>query len=113
MLFNSLIFLLFFFIVYTLYLTLSKRRQLQNILLLVASYAFYGYWDWRFLSLIIISPVIDFIVGRLLGTTDDLTPASRSKRKQLLACSVVINLTVLGFFKYFNFFAASFAYVIS
>jgi D-alanyl-lipoteichoic acid acyltransferase DltB (MBOAT superfamily) len=78
----------------------------------VASYAFYGYWDWRFLSLIILSTFTDFIVGRLLGITDALTPAARSKRKQLLACSVMINLTVLGFFKYFNFFAASFANII-
>ena len=108
MLFNSLIFVIFFLVVYTFYLSLNKRRKLQNILLLVASYVFYGYWDWRFLSLICISTLTDFFVGGLLGKISDLTPTGRSTRKRLVICSLVINLTILGFFKYFNFFAESF-----
>jgi alginate O-acetyltransferase complex protein AlgI len=112
LLFNSFAFFLFFVVVYVLHLLLAKlfarkRVKLQNLLLLVASYIFYGSWDWRFLSLIAISTLSDFVIGKSLGRVSDLTPAGRSRRKMLLACSVVVNLTILGFFKYFGFFAAS------
>jgi len=112
LLFNSFAFFLFFVVVYVLYLLLAKlftrkKVKLQNLLLLVASYIFYGSWDWRFLSLIAISTLSDFVIGKSLGEVSDLTPAGRSRRKMLLACSVVVNLTILGFFKYFRFFAAS------
>lgn len=111
MLFNSFAFFLFFVVVYALYLLLGKlfarkRVKLQNLLLLVSSYIFYGSWDWRFLSLIAISTLSDFVIGKSLGGISDLTPAGRSRRKMLLACSVVVNLTILGFFKYFRFFAS-------
>lgn len=108
MLFNSFTFLFFFTAVYTLYLLLSRKVTLQNILLLIASYIFYGYWNWRFLILIWISTITDYSVGRLIGRTDDSSPAGKYQRKIYLAISVIINLTLLGFFKYFNFFADSF-----
>ncbi|WP_420631805.1 MBOAT family O-acyltransferase [Candidatus Leptofilum sp.] len=108
MLFNSGIFLGFFVIVYALYLLLNKHVRWQNVLLLVASYYFYGRWDWRFLSLILISTLVDFYVGRAIGAIPTDSPANRTRRKQLLAVSMIVNLGILGFFKYFNFFAASF-----
>lgn len=108
MLFNSGIFLAFFAIVYTLYLLLNKRVRWQNGLLLVASYYFYGRWDWRFLSLIAVSTLVDFFVGRAMGAVPADTPANQARRKRLLAVSMIVNLGILGFFKYFNFFAASF-----
>jgi D-alanyl-lipoteichoic acid acyltransferase DltB (MBOAT superfamily) len=113
MLFNSLIFLAFFLGVYSFYLGLHKHRKLQNALLLVSSYVFYGYWDWRFLSLIVISTLTDFLVGRFLGKLSNLTPEGKSKRRYLLLCSVAVNLTLLGFFKYFNFFSESFVEILS
>ncbi len=100
MLFNSLEFVVFFLGVYALYLVLEHRWQ--NRLLLVASYFFYGAWDWRFLSLIWLSTVIDFFCGIKINETED-----PSKRKLFLSLSIITNLSILGFFKYFNFFAAN------
>jgi len=104
MLFNSLVFVAFFIIVYVAYLSLRHHHRAQNRLLLIASYIFYGYWDWRFLSLIAVSTIIDYFVGQNLRRTE-----SPGKRKKLLFISVFANLSLLGFFKYFNFFADSFA----
>jgi D-alanyl-lipoteichoic acid acyltransferase DltB (MBOAT superfamily) len=109
MLFNSQVFLIFFVVIYALYLLSQKRVKLQNTLLLVASYIFYGYWDWRFLSLIALSTFIDFYIGKSLGAVEGDTPADLKRRKILLFCSVGANLGILGFFKYFNFFTDSFA----
>ncbi|MBU0755520.1 MAG: MBOAT family protein, partial [Planctomycetes bacterium] len=100
MLFNSLEFGLFFFVVFSLYLALNHK--LQNRLLLVASYFFYGAWDWRFLSLIVVSTILDFFCGIGIYEAD-----SDKKRKLLLYLSVSGNLFILGFFKYFNFFTQS------
>jgi len=105
MLFNSYIFLLFFFVVYVLYLANSKSLSRQNILLLVASYVFYGTWDWRFLFLIILSTLVDYVIGLKLYETQIDTVSSKRKRKYLVILSVLVNLGILGFFKYFNFFA--------
>lgn len=104
MLFNSFIFLVFFIVVYTLYLLLNSNYKAQNILLLIASYIFYGYWDWRFNALLAFSTIVDFTVGKFLQNTKE-----EKKRKLLLFISIFFNLSVLGFFKYFNFFAESFA----
>ena len=82
----------------------NKNLKLQNILLLIASYLFYGWWDWRFLSLIIFSSFVDYYVGIALSKTN-----IQHKRKLLLLISILVNLGFLGFFKYFNFFAESFA----
>ncbi|MBD3403498.1 MBOAT family protein [candidate division GN15 bacterium] len=100
MIFNSTEFLVFFILVLGAYWLLSRR--LQNRFLLVASYVFYGAWDYRFLSLILLSTVVDYIVGHKLHTTE-----APKTRKRLLAVSVAVNLAILGFFKYFNFFADS------
>ncbi|MFO7658956.1 MAG: MBOAT family O-acyltransferase [Bacteroidales bacterium] len=105
MLFNSLTYAIFLPIVFILYWKIFKNnRNGQNILLLIASYVFYGWWDYRFLSLIFISSCVDFLVGVFLGKTEKL-----SKRKLLLSLSIITNLGLLGFFKYFNFFTDSFA----
>jgi D-alanyl-lipoteichoic acid acyltransferase DltB (MBOAT superfamily) len=98
MVFNSLHFLVFFAIVYTAYRLLPHRGQ--NWLLLGASYYFYAAWDWRFLGLLIGSTLVDFVCARAI----DRSQAPR-RRKLLLALSLAFNLTLLGFFKYFNFFA--------
>lgn len=97
MVFNSFQFLAFFIIVYVLYLCLNHRHQ--NRMLLVASYVFYGSWDWRFLSLLFVSTVLDYVCALLIDHEE------RPKRRKLyLLISICGNLGMLGFFKYFNFF---------
>lgn len=108
MLFNSNQFLHFFVVFYILYLLFQKRIKWRNSLLLVGSYVFYGSWNWSFLGLIIFSTLVDFNIGRLLSRYQIDNPAHRKTRKYLLAISLLINLGILGFFKYFNFFVDSF-----
>ncbi len=104
MFFNSLDFAVFLPIVFVLYwFVTNKHLNLQNFLLLVASYVFYGWWDYRFLSLILFSTLVDFFVGIALSKTD-----SPLKRKFFLWTSIIVNLGFLGFFKYYNFFLESF-----
>jgi len=104
MLFNSIEFAIFLPIVFLLYwFVFQKNLRLQNFFLLVVSYIFYGWWDWRFLSLIIISSIIDYTVGLQLSKTRE-----QQKRKLLLWTSIIVNIGFLGFFKYFNFFVDSF-----
>ena len=104
MLFNSLDFAIFLPIVFLLYwFVVQKNLKLQNALIVLASYVFYGWWDWRFLSLIIFSTLVDYLVGQRLRTED-----KQSKRKALLWTSIVVNLGFLGFFKYYNFFLENF-----
>ncbi len=104
MLFNSVEFAIFLPVVFVLYWLLSKKHiRYQNILLLLSSYLFYGWWDWRFLSLIIFSSFIDFYIGLSIGKSN-----SQSKRKYLLLTSLLVNLGFLAFFKYYNFFLDSF-----
>ena len=100
MLFNSLEFAVFFFIVYSLYLVLGFRWQ--NRMLLAASYVFYGAWDWRFLFLILFSTTIDYFLGQKIYRETNI-----DRKKWLIAFSVIVNLSFLGFFKYFNFFTGS------
>ena len=103
MLFNSIEFLLFLPIVFVLYwFVFNKSLRIQNILILVSSYLFYGWWDFRFLSLIILSTVVDYIMGLNIPKQE-----SPKKQKLLLWSSVLFNLFVLGFFKYYNFFIES------
>ncbi len=104
MLFNSFDFGFFLVIVYAMYWAIGvKRRKAQNLLLLVSSYVFYGLWDWRFLGLIFMSSVIDFIAGRGLQNT-----SKQLNRKLFLWMSILWNLGVLFTFKYFNFFLDNF-----
>ena len=101
---NSLSFLLFFAGVFAAYWFLSFRRvRLQNLLLLTASLVFYGWADWRFLLLITFSSFLDYAVARGIGGS-----GKQWKRNLLLTLSIFINLGVLLFFKYFNFFVISF-----
>lgn len=100
--FNSLVFFLFLGIVLLVYPRLPRRGQ--NLFLLVASYVFYGYWDWRFNFLLLGSTLLDYFVGRKLASTEDAR-----RRRLLLGLSLTGNLGVLAFFKYFNFFIDSFA----
>jgi len=104
MLFNSIDFAIFLPIVFFLYwFVANKNLKLQNFLIVVASYVFYGWWDWRFLSLILFSTIIDYSVGRRLLNEENI-----SKRKVLLWISILVNLGFLGFFKYYNFFLDNF-----
>jgi alginate O-acetyltransferase complex protein AlgI len=100
MVFNSLHFVWFFLVVYAAYRLLPHRGQ--NWLLLVASYYFYAAWDWRFLGLLVGSTLVDFTCAHAIHRTGD--PA---RRRLFLTLSLGFNLTLLGFFKYFNFFAAN------
>jgi alginate O-acetyltransferase complex protein AlgI len=111
-LFNSLEFVVFFVLLYNVYLHLQHHHRAQNWLLLAGSYVFYGWWDWRFLSLLVLSTLIDFFVGRHLARIDAAHPElpyDDRRRKRWMLASVVSNLGMLGVFKYFDFFAESFA----
>ena len=104
MLFNSIEFAIFLPIVFILYwFVFQKNLKAQNIFIIIVSYIFYGWWDWRFLSLIIFSSAVDYFVGLGLLKTDD-----NKKRKLLLYTSLITNLGLLGVFKYYNFFIDSF-----
>ncbi|WP_067151958.1 MBOAT family O-acyltransferase, partial [Pseudotamlana agarivorans] len=104
MLFNSLDFAVFLPIVFCLYwFVTNKNLKLQNFLIVIASYTFYGWWDWRFLTLILFSTIIDFYIGVQLSKEKSLY-----KRKAFLWLSIIVNLGFLGFFKYYNFFLENF-----
>lgn len=100
MLFNSLDFFLFFLIVWGFQRVLPHRSR--NPFLLIASYFFYACWDWRFLSLIWISTIVDWYCGNKIYLSDN-----DRHRKHFVAFSVITNLAILGFFKYAGFFVAS------
>ena len=103
MLFNSLEFLLFLPTVFCLYwFVFYKNLRKQNLLLLISSYFFYGWWDWRFLSLIFLSTIVDYFVGIKINDSSD-----KKTKKSYLWISILFNLGMLGFFKYFNFFIDS------
>ncbi|MCB0397204.1 MAG: MBOAT family protein [Flavobacteriales bacterium] len=102
MIFNSFIFFIFLGVALPVYYAL-RSTQSRNIFLLLASYFFYGYWDWRFCSLLAFTTIVDYFIGDQIFKTDDA-----GKRKRLLIVSLVVNLGILGFFKYFNFFVENF-----
>lgn len=104
MLFNSIDFAIFLPIVFLLFWVLFyKNKTAQNVFFLIVSYVFYGWWDWRFLSLIFFSSLLDFILGQQLHIQEN-----KNRRRLLLIISLIINLGLLGFFKYYNFFVESF-----
>ena len=105
MIFNSLPFLIFLGIFLPIYFL--AQGKLRILIALVGSYIFYGWWDWRFLSLIIFSTVLDYFLGKEIYITQN-----HLKRKILLTLSITANLGLLGFFKYYNFFIDSFATLI-
>jgi len=103
MLFNSLEFLIFFPCFFVLYWFVSNKKiKHQNLLILIGSYFFYGWWDFRFLALIILSTIVDYTVGLKIHEYNNLP-----KKRLLLWFSIFFNLSVLGFFKYYNFFIDS------
>src|SRR4051812_44312690 len=103
MLFNSITFAIFLVIVFILYWMMrNKPVAYQNILLLAAGYVFYGWWDWRFFFLIFFTSTTDFLIGVGLGKTE-----KSKKRKLLLITSIILNIGLLFFFKYYNFFVDS------
>ncbi len=104
MFFNSIEFALFLPIVFFLYWFVARSVRNQNILLLIASYFFYGCWDWRFLFLLAFSTLLDYFTGLKIYQSQ-----TKVRKKMWLLISVIINVGFLGVFKYYNFFAASFA----
>lgn len=109
MLFNSLEYLIFLPIVFLLYWGVgSERLQHQNLLVVIASYLFYGWWDYRFLLLIFVTTLTTFFSGVWMEDVED-----RQKRKRLAAVNVIFNLAILGIFKYFNFFSETFSQMLS
>jgi len=119
MFFNSLSFAVFFTVLYGAYLLTMRRLKVQNALLLVGSYYFYGCWDWRFLGLIAFSTLVDYVCGQLLDRrrggprcngepeTAGAYQFSAARRKAILAVSLFANLGILGLFKYYDFFTSS------
>ena len=102
MLFNSGTFFQFFAAFLLLYYAVRNHLPARNILIVAASYLFYGWWDYRFLSLLIISSLLDFTVGLALEKTQ-----VQRQRQWLLGASIAANLGILGFFKYYGFFVES------
>ena len=104
MIFNSVDFLLFLIIVFILYCFFCKNNlKIQNALLFISSYIFYAWWDWRFLFLLLTSTCIDYFFGLIIDSKEG------NVRKLYLWLSIFNNLVILFFFKYYNFFAESFA----
>jgi alginate O-acetyltransferase complex protein AlgI len=100
--FTSSVFVAFCLSVYPIYFLVAESVRMRNLLILSASYFFYGWWDWRFLFLIIITCSLDFKVAHWLENS-----TGTRRKRQFLCLSLVSNLGVLGIFKYFNFFADS------
>ena len=109
MLFNSFTFMIFLPVVFLLYWFVFKRLRWQNFLILLASYVFYGWWDWRFLILIVITSLSSFASGLLIKHYE----GRRGLQKTVSAVNIVLNLGILAVFKYFNFFVDSFATMLS
>lgn len=104
MVFNSYEFPFFFLIVFFFYwLVFGSKLKFQNLFLVAASYTFYGWWDWRFLCLLLLSTGLDYYTGLRIGSS-----SNDKTRKLWLYISVTANLLILGIFKYFNFFISSF-----
>lgn len=105
MAFQSIEYIIFISLVFLLYWTVCRRsKMLQNGLIVVASLVFYGWCDWRFLGLLLITACSTYLAGWLMGKTND-----QRDRKMLLLVAIILNLGILFFFKYFNFFVHAFA----
>src|ERR1043166_946296 len=103
MLFNSTHFFLFFVAIYAGYVVLQFNYRWQNLLLLAASYFFYGYWDYRFLALLWITTTVDYVAAIYIEKAHE--KGKPNIARALVATSIVLSLALLGFFKYYNFFA--------
>jgi D-alanyl-lipoteichoic acid acyltransferase DltB (MBOAT superfamily) len=104
--FVSIAFLIFFIIVFSLYCLFQKNVKIQNWIILIASFVFYGWWDWRFLGLLAFTAGVDFVAGLYMEK-------NRRHAKKLLVLSLVINLGMLFVFKYYNFFVNNFHELLS
>jgi alginate O-acetyltransferase complex protein AlgI len=104
MVFNSFSFLVFFILFFLVYWYINNKftTTARNIFIIISSYIFYGWWDWRFLGLIVVSSIADYTIGIYMSRW-----SKQHSRKLLLVLSLIINLGILGFFKYFNFFIDS------
>jgi len=100
MLFNSLVFAVFLPLVFAAYWSLNRNLRAQNLLLITAGFVFYGWWDWRFLLLLLATSLTDYFVALAMGRT-----TSANRRRWLMGLSLVGNLGTLGTFKYFDFFS--------
>lgn len=107
MLFNSLIYAIFLPIIFAIYWLLRKNMKWQNVLLLLASYVFYAYWDWRFLGLLFGMSLLSWLSGYLINHLQYTSHHIRAKC--CLITNVIIDLGILGAFKYYNFLVGSFA----
>ncbi|OAV74999.1 acyltransferase [Bacteroidales bacterium Barb7] len=105
MLFNSIEFIVFLPLVFILYWFVFKRLKAQNLFVVAASYFFYGWWDWRFLSLVIFTSLCSYLSG--IGI--ERFEGNRKQQKLISAANITVNLLILCSFKYFNFFAENFA----
>ncbi len=104
MLFHSIDFAIFLPLVFLVYWFVTNNNlKLQNLFIVIASYTFYGWWDWRFLSLLLISTTVDYFIGRKFVSLN-----KPDHRKLLLWISIIVNLGFLGFFKYYHFFVDNF-----
>ena len=104
MFFNSITFTIFFSIVFIIYWLLKYKPLLyQNLFILLSSYVFYAWWDWRFLSLIAFSTIVDYYIGIKISESNN-----KERKKSFLIISIIVNIGLLLIFKYFNFFIVSF-----
>lgn len=104
MLFNSVEFLLFLPVVFLLYWYVFRPLRWQNLFVVMASYVFYGWWDWRFLILIAFTTLCSYVSGILLERAE----GKRTRQKWISAANIIINLSILGVFKYYDFFGENF-----
>lgn len=109
MLFNSFEFIVFLPVVFLLYWFVFRRRKWQNLLVVIASYVFYGWWDWRFLLLIAITSLCSYFSGLLIEQYEH----HRRRQQFVSAANIVLNLGILGFFKYYNFFLDNLSFLLS
>lgn len=115
MLFNSIEFIIYLPIVFLLYWFVFNRKiKLQNLFIVIVSYLFYGWWDWRFLILIAFTSFCSWLSGvaiekvRVGNFSSEDTPSVRKKCRWITGTNIFLNLAILGFFKYFNFFVDNF-----
>lgn len=109
MTFSSVEYMIFFPTVFMLYWMLGRTKTIQNMLIVAASLVFYGWWDWRFLGLLLITVLTTFYGGAFIQKAD----GNRKRQKWISAAVIVLNLGILFFFKYYNFFIQSFIDVFS
>lgn len=113
MIFNSIEFAVFLPVVFLLYwFVFSRNARMQNSLLLIASYIFYAWWDWRFIGLIAFTTLTTYASGLLIGKYNTQSHGYSRKARFVSAANIILNILILGVFKYYNFFVSSLAALI-